>query len=71
MNSSTREALAELLATAKQLFAELGLGTVQTETRMRNPRREPRKTDNLIAAYERRCVRQASVIRISWRSTPT
>jgi transketolase len=25
---------------------------VRTETRVRNPRREPRKTDNLIAAYE-------------------
>ena len=46
------DGLAELLVTANRLFAELGLGEVKTETRLRNPRREPRKTDNLIAAYE-------------------
>jgi transketolase len=44
--------LAELLVTANSLFAEIGLGEVSTETRLRNPRREPRRTDNLIAAYE-------------------
>jgi transketolase len=44
--------LEELLASANSLFAELGLGAVATETRVRNPRREPRKTDNLIGAYE-------------------
>jgi len=46
------DGLAELLASANGLFAELGLGPVGTETRVRNPRRESRKTDNLIAAYE-------------------
>jgi len=46
------DGLAELLASASSLFAELGLGEVRTDTRVRNPRREPRKTDNLIAAYE-------------------
>jgi transketolase len=44
--------LAELLATANARFAELGLGPVVTETRTRNPRREPRQTDNLVGAYE-------------------
>ncbi len=51
--------LAELLAAANAIFAELGLGTVATEARIRNPRREPRQTDNLIAAYERALVEQA------------
>jgi transketolase len=44
--------LAELLASARSLFTELGLGALATETRVRNPRREARKTDNLITAYE-------------------
>ena len=52
-------ALAELRPRAEQLFAALGLGTLRTETRTRNPRREPRQTDNLIAAYERSLVTQA------------
>jgi transketolase len=51
--------LRELLASANALFAQLGLGPVATETRMRNPRREPRHTENLIAAYERALVAQA------------
>ena len=51
--------LQELLATANALFDELGLGRVATDTRTRNPRREPRQTDNLIAAYERALVAQA------------
>ena len=46
------EGLAELLVSANSMFAELGLGDVKTETRLRSRRREPRKTDNLIAAYE-------------------
>jgi transketolase len=49
----------ELLATANRLFGELGLGTVATDTTLRNPRREPRTTENLIAAYEQALVRQA------------
>ena len=51
--------VAELLATANRLFGELGLGPVATETRIRNARREPRKTENLVAAYEQAIVRQA------------
>ena len=50
--------LQELLATANGIFAELGLGSVRTESRMRNQRREPRKTDNLISAYEHALLRQ-------------
>ena len=49
----------ELIEMAQGLFSELGLGRVATETRVRNPRREPRQTDNLIAAYERALVAQA------------
>ena len=49
-------ALGELLATANARFAELGLGTVATEPRIRNPRREPRQTDNLVGAYEKALV---------------
>lgn len=48
----------ELLAAANQVFGELGLGSVATESRTRNPRREPRKTENLVAAYEQALVRQ-------------
>jgi transketolase len=50
--------LAELMAAANAIFGELGLGAVRTETRTRNPRREPRQTDNLVAAYERALVKQ-------------
>jgi transketolase len=48
----------ELLAAANQMFGELGLGRVETRSRTRNARREPRKTENLIAAYEQALVRQ-------------
>jgi transketolase len=51
-------ALAELRPRAEQLFAALGLGALKTETRTRNPRREPRETQNLVAAYERALVAQ-------------
>jgi transketolase len=50
--------LAELLASANDLFTELRLGSVRTETRTRSPRREPRKTENLVAAYEQALVTQ-------------
>jgi transketolase len=53
-----RAATTELLATANALFAGLGLGRVTTEATTRNPRREPRTTENLIAAYEQALVRQ-------------
>jgi transketolase len=51
--------LGELLETARARFAALGLGELGTEMRLRNPRREPRQTDNLIAAYEQALVAQA------------
>ena len=51
--------VAELLNAANALFNELALGRVVTETRTRNPRREPRQTDNLVSAYERALVSQA------------
>ena len=51
--------LGELLPAAQALFHEVGLGDLATETRTRNPRREPRQTDNLISAYERALVEQA------------
>jgi transketolase len=51
--------LAELRGSADALFAELGLGSIHTETRTRNPRREPRHTDNLIAGYDRALMTQA------------
>jgi transketolase len=50
--------LQELLTAAGGQFEQLGLGAVETRTRTRNPRREPRQTDNLIAAYERALVAQ-------------
>jgi transketolase len=52
--------VAELLATANAAFAKAGLGAVKTETRVRNPRREPRQTDNLVAAYEKALVEQGA-----------
>ncbi len=51
--------VSELLASANLAFEELGLGPVKTESRIRNPRREPKKTDNLIAAYDRALMSQA------------
>ena len=49
----------ELLETAQRRFDTIGLGALKTESRTRNPRRESRKTDNLIAAYEQALLRQA------------
>jgi transketolase len=51
--------LEELLTAAHDRFARLGLGEVRTETRVRNPRREARQTDNLIAGYEGALLAQA------------
>jgi len=51
--------LLELLGAARQAFAALGLGELATETRTRNPRREPRDTHNLVAAYGKALVQQA------------
>jgi transketolase len=50
--------LAELLQVARARFAALGLGDLRTDARTRNPRREPRHTDNLVAAYDRALVAQ-------------
>jgi transketolase len=49
----------ELVAAASDLLRDIGLGTVRTDVRTRNPRREPRQTDNLVGAYERALVQQA------------
>jgi transketolase len=46
------DALQELIAAARGRLEALGLGELATETRVRSPRREPRQTDNLIAAYD-------------------
>ncbi len=51
--------LAELTADATRRFTALGLGEVAFEARVRNPRREPRQTDNLVAAYGRALVAAA------------
>jgi len=51
--------LAELRARAESLVARLGIGQLAFETRTRNPRREPRQTDNLIAAYDKALMAQA------------
>ena len=50
----------QLLAVAERAFAGLGLGPLETETRTRNPRREPRDTQNLVAAYGKALVDQAA-----------
>ena len=50
--------LQELLATANAILGSLDLGPLKTETRLRNPRREPRQTESLIAAYEKTLVAQ-------------
>jgi transketolase len=53
------DGLSELLVAARQAFGALGLGDLTTESRTRNPRREPRDTHNLVAAYGQALVRQA------------
>ena len=50
------EGLSQLTAEANRRFAALGLGEVRTDMRVRSPRREPRQTDNLVAAYGRALV---------------
>jgi transketolase len=52
------DGLAELLATAGARLSALGLGSLETETTTRNPRREPRDTQNLVAAYSKALLRQ-------------
>jgi len=53
------DGLQELLETANRAFVNIGLGSLRTEVRTRNPRREPRDTQNLVAAYGRALVKQA------------
>ena len=53
------DGLTQLLAAASRAFARLELGPPRTETRTRSPRREPRDTHNLIAAYGKALVQQA------------
>ena len=53
-----RDGLQELVDAATRQLAALGLGVPTTLTRTRPPRREPRKTDNLVAAYSRALVNQ-------------
>src|SRR3954470_21013031 len=53
------DGLRQLMDSATGAFSALGLGQLQTETRTRNPRREPRDTHNLVAAYGKALVRQA------------
>jgi transketolase len=52
------DGLRELLESAGEAFATLHLGELRTETRIRNPRREPRDTHNLVAAYGKALVEQ-------------
>jgi transketolase len=65
------DGLRELLATAERACAGLALGALKTETRTRNPRREPRDTQNLVAAYGRRSCSRPIAIPIWSCSTPT
>ena len=53
------DGLAQLLEAARRAFAALGFGELTTETRTRNPRREPRETHNLVAAYGKALLGQA------------
>ncbi len=50
------DGLAELRAAADQRLAAIGLPPAALDSRQRNPRREPRSTDNLVAAYGRTLV---------------
>ena len=52
--------VSELLAAARAAFAALGLGELRTAARTRSPRREPRSTQNLVAAYDRALVALAA-----------
>jgi len=53
------DGLKELMVAAGLACTSLGLGKITTETRTRSPRREPRDTHNLVAAYGKALVRQA------------
>ena len=51
--------LTELLDAAAQGLSTLGLSSLKTGTQIRNPRREPRNTQNLVAAYSKALLAQA------------
>ncbi|MGE0444007.1 MAG: transketolase C-terminal domain-containing protein [Vicinamibacterales bacterium] len=53
------DGLGELMAAAGQRMQALGFPRFETATTQRNPRREPRETDNLIAGYSRALLAQA------------
>ncbi len=53
------DALRELMASATRAFKAAGLSELKTETVTRNPRREPRETHNLVAAYGKALMQQA------------
>jgi transketolase len=53
------DGLQELRAAAGARLAPLGLTALTTDTQLRNPRREPRSTDNLVAAYGKALVEHA------------
>ncbi len=53
------DGVAELRASADAKLAALGLAPLSTDRRVRNPRREPRSTDNLVAAYGKALVEHA------------
>jgi transketolase len=55
---------AELLSHARERFETAGLGVLATRTAMRPERREPRVTENLIAAYRDALVSQGEQKRI-------
>lgn len=50
------DGVAQLIEQANRRLAVLGVEPLRTETVTRNPRREPRQTDNLVAAYSRALV---------------
>ena len=52
------DGLKELLDAASQRMSALNIGPLKTATQVRNPRREPRHTENLIAAYSKALVKQ-------------
>ncbi len=54
------DGLAELRAQADASVRRLGLSRPTTLTRWRSPRREPRSTDNLVAAYGKALVEEAA-----------
>ena len=54
------DGLTELVASARRRLSALGLGEPRLEVRTRTPRREPRVTDNLVAAYDKALVAQGA-----------